>query len=151
MVKVRFLGSDKRILPEMSAKVAFLERAVLPGEDRARVALLPASIATRDGQSFVFVIAGEKVVQTAVKLGPRLGDMVEVLSGVKAGERIAVTKLEKLHDKSRVKMADKLPWGEPLRRWSSLPTSPRAIYVAASRYRSSPGSILTLLAANSWR
>jgi RND family efflux transporter MFP subunit len=107
MVKVRFLGSDKRILPEMSAKVAFLERAVLPGEDRARVALLPASIATRDGQSFVFVIAGEKVVQTAVKLGPRLGDMVEVLSGVKAGERIAVTKLEKLHDKSRVKMADK--------------------------------------------
>ena len=107
MVKVRFSDSDKRILPEMSAKVAFLERAVQPGEGRARVALLPASIARRDGKSFVFVIAGDKVVQTPVTLGPRLGDMVEVVSGVKAGERIAVNPLEKLHDKSRVKTAEK--------------------------------------------
>jgi HlyD family secretion protein len=107
MVKVRFLDRDSRVLPEMSAKVAFLERAVQPGEGKPRVALPPASIVTRDGKSFVFIVAGDKVVQAPVTLGPRIGDMVEVVSGVKAGERIAIKPLEKLHDKSRIKTAEK--------------------------------------------
>jgi len=107
MVKVRFLDRDPRVLPEMSAKVAFLERPVGPGEGRARVALAPAAVATRDGKSVVFVLQGDQVVQTPVTLGPRVGDQVEVVSGVKAGSRIAVKPLEKLHDQSRVKTAEK--------------------------------------------
>jgi RND family efflux transporter MFP subunit len=107
MVKVRFLDRDPRVLPEMSAKVAFLERPVQPGEGKPRIALQPASIVTRDGKSVVFVLRGDKVVETPVTLGPRIGDMVEVVSGVKAGERIAVKPLEKLHDQSRVKTAEK--------------------------------------------
>ncbi len=107
LVKVRFLDRDKRILPEMSAKVAFLERPVQAGEGRPRVALSPSAIASRDGKSFVFVIKGDRVVETPVALGPRLGDLVEVVSGVKAGERIAVKPLDKLHDQSRVKTAEK--------------------------------------------
>ena len=35
MVKVRFLDPDPRILPEMSAKVAFLSRSVNPEEQRS--------------------------------------------------------------------------------------------------------------------
>jgi HlyD family secretion protein len=107
MVKVQFVDRDKRVLPEMSAKVAFLERAVQPGEGKPRVAILPSSIATRDGKSFVFVITGDKVVQTPITLGPKIGDLVEVVSGVKAGERIAVKPLDKLHDQSRIKTAEK--------------------------------------------
>ena len=106
MVKVRFLDKDPRLLPEMSAKVAFLERPVQPGEGKPRVALPPASIAKRDGKSVVFVVAGNKVVQTPVTPGARLGDMVEV-AGVKAGERIAIKPLDKLHDQSRIKTAEK--------------------------------------------
>ena len=107
MVKVRFLDKDKRVLPEMSAKVAFLERPVRPGEGKPRVALPPASIASRDGKSFVFVLAGDKVTKTPVTPGARLGDLVEVVAGVKAGERIAVKPLDKLHDQSCVKTAEK--------------------------------------------
>ncbi|HBG07832.1 MAG: efflux transporter periplasmic adaptor subunit [Geobacteraceae bacterium GWC2_58_44] len=107
LVKVRFLDKDKRLLPEMSAKVAFLEREVQPGEGRPRVALPPASVAKRDGRDVVFVVTGDKAVQTPVTLGAKLGDMVEVLSGVKAGERIAVKPLDKLRDQGRVKTAEK--------------------------------------------
>jgi HlyD family secretion protein len=107
MVKVRFLDRDKRVLPEMSAKVAFLERPVGPGETKPRIALPPSAIVQRDGKSVVFVVQGDKAVQTTVTLGARVGDLVEVVSGVKAGERIATKPLEKLHDQSRVKTAEK--------------------------------------------
>ena len=107
MVKVRFLDKDPRILPEMSAKVAFLERPVGPGETKPRVALPPAAVVTRDGKSVVYLLKGDKVVQTPVVLGARIGDLVEVVSGVKAGERIATKPLEKLHDQSAIKTAEK--------------------------------------------
>jgi HlyD family secretion protein len=107
MVKVRFLDRDPRVLPEMSAKVAFLERPVGPGETKPRIALPPSAIVQRDGKSVVFVVQGDKAVQTPVTLGVRVGDLVEVVSGVKAGERIATRPLEKLRDQSRVKTAEK--------------------------------------------
>jgi len=107
MVKVRFLDKDARILPEMSAKVAFLERPVQAGEGKPRLALSPASIVSRDGRSTVFLVKGDRVLQTPVTLGPKIGDLVEVTAGLKAGERIAVKPLEKLHDQSRVKTAEK--------------------------------------------
>ena len=107
MVKVRFLDTDKRLLPEMSAKVAFLEREVQPGEAKPRVAIPPASVVRRDGREFVFLVSGDRVRQTPVTLGPKLGDMVEVVSGVKAGDRIATRPLDKLRDEARVKTAEK--------------------------------------------
>ncbi len=107
MVKVRFLDEDKRILPEMSAKVAFLERELKPGEGKPRVAIPPAAVVKRDGKELVFVVAGDRVRQTPVTLGGKLGDMVEVVSGIKAGDRIATKPLDKLKDQSRVKTAEK--------------------------------------------
>jgi HlyD family secretion protein len=107
MVKVRFLDKDSRILPEMSAKVAFLERPVRPGEAKPRVALPLSAIVSRDGRKVVFVVSGDRVVQRPVTLGERLGDMIEVISGVKGGERIAVKPLDKLHDQTRVNVPEK--------------------------------------------
>ena len=107
MVKVRFLDKDKRILPEMSAKVAFLERELKAEEKKPRVALPPSAIVKRDGRDVVFVVSGDRVVETPVKLGAKMGDMVEAVSGVKAGDRIAVKPLDKLRDDSRIKTAEK--------------------------------------------
>lgn len=44
MVKIRFLERDERIFPEMSAKVAFLEREALPEDKKARIVVNPAAI-----------------------------------------------------------------------------------------------------------
>ena len=107
MVKVRFLDRDPRVLPEMSAKVAFLERPVGPGEGKPRIALPPAAVVRRDGKSMVFVVRGTRVALASVTLGAREGDLVEVVSGVKPGERVATRPLEKLHDHALVKTAEK--------------------------------------------
>lgn len=107
MVKVRFLDKDKRLLPEMSAKVAFLERELKEGEGKPRIAIPPAAVVRRDGKDYVFKVAKDMAQQAPVTLGPKLGDLVEVTSGLKAGERIAIKPLEKLRDGGRVKTAEK--------------------------------------------
>jgi multidrug efflux pump subunit AcrA (membrane-fusion protein) len=52
LVKVRFVDKDERILPEMSAKVAFLSREVKKEEEKPRTALNFAAIFMRDGKSW---------------------------------------------------------------------------------------------------
>jgi RND family efflux transporter MFP subunit len=106
MVKVRFLEKDDRILPEMSARVAFLERPVSPDEERPRTAVNSQAIIDRGGKKIVFLIRKERVVETPVSTGQRLGDMTEVISGVKAGDRVVLKPLEKLKNGSRIKVAE---------------------------------------------
>jgi multidrug efflux pump subunit AcrA (membrane-fusion protein) len=106
-VKVRFLDKDARILPEMSAKVAFLERPVKKEEQQPKTAVSPAAIVTINGQKKVFLVKGDRVEAVEVKTGAQIGDAVEILSGVKAGEKIALKPLEKLKSGSKVKIAAK--------------------------------------------
>lgn len=107
LVKVRFTDRDSRILPEMSAKVAFLQRAVKPEEQKPLTALSPSAVLTRNGKKVVFLIKSERVSETPVTLGAQLGDMVEVTGGVKAGDRIVAKPIEGLRSGTRVKVTEK--------------------------------------------
>jgi len=64
-----------------------------------------AAMQYRYGVNRVFVIEGDKLAVRELKVGERLGDRIEVLSGVKAGEHIAVTDIEKLVDGMKVSVA----------------------------------------------
>jgi len=107
LVKVSFLQPAPRILPEMSAKVAFLERAVRSDEQRPKTVISRSAVVKQGDSSVVYLIKGDRVVATAVTLGAKLGDLIEVTAGVKAGDKLAVKPLEKLKDGSRIKSADK--------------------------------------------
>ena len=107
LVKIRFLKRDARILPEMSAKAAFLERPVLKEEQQPRTAINPAAVLSRDSRKSVYLVKGNRVVETEIRTGARIGDMVEVLSGVNAGDKVALKPLEKLKDGKRIKTAEK--------------------------------------------
>jgi RND family efflux transporter MFP subunit len=107
LVKVSFVDKDERVLPEMGAKVAFLQREVKPDEQKPRTALNPAAVITRNGKKEVFHIQKDKVVETPVTLGARIGDMVEVSAGLKTGDRVALKPLEKLNNGDRVKVIEK--------------------------------------------
>ena len=48
---------------------------------------------------------GSRVAETEVKAGGKLGDAVEVLEGLKAGERVVINPPGKIRDGSRVKLA----------------------------------------------
>ncbi|NVD71304.1 efflux RND transporter periplasmic adaptor subunit [Duganella sp. BJB1802] len=106
LVKVRFLDHDPRVLPDMSAKVAFLSKPVPPEDRQAVTAVQPAAIATRDGKPVVFVLDGEKVRQVPVTQGRKIGDLTEV-KGVKPGDKVVLAPDAKLHDGASVSLAKK--------------------------------------------
>ena len=107
MVKVKFLDKDKRVLPEMSAKVAFLERSLRPEELRPRIAVNSSSLITRGNQKYVFLIKGNTAIEKLVTTGEQLGEMTEVLSGVKPGDKIIMGPEDKIKNKTRIKIAEK--------------------------------------------
>ncbi len=107
MVKVRFLDKDKRVLPEMSAKVAFLSRPVTGDENRPRIALSQSAVINRRSHKEVFLVKGNGVVETPVSLGGPIGDMVEVLQGVKVGDVVVLNPPDRLKNGSKIKTEEK--------------------------------------------
>jgi len=106
LVKVRFLDKDNRILPEMSAKVAFLSRDIRPDEQEPRTALLKSAILADNDKHSVFLIHENRVKATPITVGDTFGDMVEVLSGVRPGDRVVLSPLDKIKDGSRIKIPE---------------------------------------------
>ena len=107
MVKVRFIDKDSRILPEMSAKVAFLSRPVKLEEQKPFTVINPHALVNRKSKNVAYVVKDNRVVETPVTVGKRLGDMLEVLGGVNAGDRVVVVTPEKLKDGTRIKIIEK--------------------------------------------
>ena len=107
MVKVRFIDKDSRILPEMSAKVAFLSRPVKSDEQKPRTALNRAALINRGEKKKVSLVKGDRIVETAVNLGPEIGDMIEVLDGVKAGDNVVLNPPNGLKNGSKIKVLEK--------------------------------------------
>ena len=107
MVRVQFIDKDPRILPEMSAKVAFLSRPVTAEDQRPRTALNQAALVAGKDKKTVFVVKGNKAIETPVTLGEKLGDMVEVLDGVKAGDQVVLSPPSRLRNGLTIKVAEK--------------------------------------------
>ncbi|MEG6504885.1 efflux RND transporter periplasmic adaptor subunit [Nitratidesulfovibrio sp. 1201_IL3209] len=110
MVKVAFDSLDPRVLPEMSARVAFLDRVPSEDERRARPAV-PATavrgegaVGDPSGGRAVFVVREGRVQRTPVRTGMALGDAVELLSGPAEGERVVADPPADLADGDRVRM-----------------------------------------------
>jgi RND family efflux transporter MFP subunit len=116
-----FIGKVSRISPAVNtATRAFPFEALVPNHDArlkpgtfARVHIesskldnvltLPyATMQYRYGVNRVFVIEGDKLVVRELKVGDRLGDRIEILSGVKAGEQVAATDVDNLTDGAKV-------------------------------------------------
>ena len=64
-----------------------------------------AALQYRYGVNRVFVLNGDHLVARELKIGERLGDRIEVVSGVKPGEMVAVTDVDKLADGLKVSVA----------------------------------------------
>jgi RND family efflux transporter MFP subunit len=107
MVKVRFIDKDSKVLPEMSAKVAFLSRQATAEEQRPRTAISQSSLVPKNGSERVFLVKDNRVVETPVSLGMRMGDMIEVLSGVKPGDQVVLNPSARLTNGSKIKVPEK--------------------------------------------
>ena len=104
LTKVKFLETDDRILPEMSAKVAFLSQPLEPGECQPRLTIPKAALVDREGRSSSYLVTGNRVKLVPVTAGLTLNDLVEIASGLKEGDRVVLNPPASLHDGSRVKV-----------------------------------------------
>jgi RND family efflux transporter MFP subunit len=121
-----FTGSVSRISPAVNtATRAFPFEALVPNKDAvlkpgtfARVHIesgkvddvltLPyATLQYRYGVNRVFVIEGDKLVARELKIGERIGDRVEIISGVQAGDRVASNDVDKLVDGMKIAVGKK--------------------------------------------
>jgi RND family efflux transporter MFP subunit len=116
-----FVGKVSRISPAVNtATRAFPFEALVPNKDAvlkpgtfARVhiesgkldevmTLSYSALQYRYGVNRVFVVDNDKLIVRELKVGDRIGDRIEILSGVSAGDRVAVTDVEKLADGTKV-------------------------------------------------
>ncbi len=88
-VKVAFLDADEKILPDLSARVAFTSEATRAGSSRSRVVIPKAAVANLDGKTGVFRILDGEVRFTPVEIGGDVQGQVEVTRGLQGGERLA--------------------------------------------------------------
>jgi HlyD family secretion protein len=106
LVKVRFVDKDPRVLPDMSAKVAFLSKPV-PAEDKTPVtAVQPTAIVQRNGTNVVFVVKDHTVQEVAVTPGRKIGELVQV-SAVNPGDKLVINPSETLKNGMKISVAKK--------------------------------------------
>lgn len=104
MVKVNFNHLDSRILPEMSAKVAFLSREVSERERNARLAVNRKAVIEKSGRRYVFVVRQGRAYQTEVTTQDTFGDMIEIKSGASSGDKVVLNPPSRLSNGARVKI-----------------------------------------------
>ena len=94
LVRIGFKQLDPRILPDMGVKVTFLREADTAATPVAQaVTLVPqGAVKTDNGNTFVFLLAPQNTVERrAVKIGGTDGDRMEVLAGLKGGDRVVMS------------------------------------------------------------
>ncbi len=106
LTKIKFLETDDRILPEMSAKVAFLSRPLEPAESRPRLSVPKGALVTRDDRTFAFLISGPRVKLVPVTLGAATENLMEITGGLKEGDKVVLNPPASLKDGSRVKVKE---------------------------------------------
>jgi HlyD family secretion protein len=109
MTKIRFIEQDRKVLPEMSAKVHFLSpqshqevnNQNTAGE-KPFLAVDKKAIVTRNERTSVFVIRDGRAEERPVTTGRRTGDLTEVVTGVSAGDQVILHPAESISSGSKV-------------------------------------------------
>ena len=106
MVKIAFDSLEPAVLPEMSSKVAFLSRPLRRDEEQPRLAVNPKALLPQNGKLVAYVLKDQKVQAVAVEVGPKLGDLVEVLAGLQEGDKVVLQPPANLHSGDRVQVKE---------------------------------------------
>jgi RND family efflux transporter MFP subunit len=107
-VKVSIDDHDPRILPEMGAKVDFLEPApkttgsVAPV--RATIRVPAAAVKNESGTSVVWIVRDGRLTKRVVTTGPVSGGFLEVRSGLNGGEQLLTAGVDAPSEGMKVKV-----------------------------------------------
>jgi multidrug efflux pump subunit AcrA (membrane-fusion protein) len=105
-VRIGFDALDPRILPDMGVKVSFLEdRGDQPVAAAATPSVrVPSAAVIKDGDTtFVWRIQNDELERVAVRTGGERDGMIEVLSGIAAGDVLVAKPVDGLAEGRSVK------------------------------------------------
>ncbi len=113
LVKIRFDAIDRRVLPDMSAKVVFLERPLSEAERKPIIAVSRQAILEEEGKQWLYLVEGDRVKKIPLTLpasatpassgsNPAAGDLVPV-ANLKPGQRVVI-RPGRLADGQRIKI-----------------------------------------------
>jgi RND family efflux transporter MFP subunit len=89
--------------PEALLKPGTFARVHVESDRVDDVLTLPyAALQYRYGVNRVFVVSGDGLAMRELQVGDRMGERIEIVSGVKEGEPVAVTDVDSLNDGDRV-------------------------------------------------
>ncbi|MGE0861787.1 MAG: efflux RND transporter periplasmic adaptor subunit [Gammaproteobacteria bacterium] len=105
MAKVRFVDRDARVLPDMSARVAFLSAPLDPAQQAPRTVVPASAVVERDGRALVFRVAGDHVEAVALAADGSLAGLRETGDALEPGEKVVNNPPQGLVDGARVRLA----------------------------------------------
>lgn len=98
LVVEALVANDSGVLKPGSFATARIEQ----GSERPGILVPKDAVRTVSGTSRVYVIAGDSAEERIVTVGQSVDELVEITTGLKAGETVATSNVEKLADGSRV-------------------------------------------------
>lgn len=106
MVKIGFKEYDKRVLPEMSAKVLFLKEAVSKSveEEKPSLVIPKTAVVKRNGNSIVYKVMDDRAVEVIVSTGKDFTSFVEITSGLENGDQIINNVTDDISNGSKVRV-----------------------------------------------
>jgi RND family efflux transporter MFP subunit len=105
-VRIALDQKDARILPEMGVRVSFLTEPSQDSGGKPAVGVtLPGNAVQGTGATgTVFVVHDDTLERRAVRLGAAGSDGITILSGLTAGERVAVGDFNQLKDGAKIRV-----------------------------------------------
>ena len=107
-VRIGFEKLEPQILPDMGIKVRFLDdQPVQPVATQGPRIRVPAvAVQKVEGESYVWVVSGERVERRAVTLGPESEGTIEIRAGVNSGDELVSPVVQGLVDGGKVKLKE---------------------------------------------
>jgi membrane fusion protein (multidrug efflux system) len=81
---------------------SFATARIEQGSERPGILVPKTAVRTVSGTSRVYVIAGERAEERIVTIGQPVDDLIEITTGLKIGENVATSNVEKLSDGAHV-------------------------------------------------
>lgn len=110
VVKVKFADDPENALPEMSARVSFLSKAIADDalKEAPKRVVASDAVVDRGGQKVVFAIEGGKLRAFPVKVGPPVGaSAIELVDGPAPGVKVVAKPTADTAEGQRIKETDK--------------------------------------------
>jgi RND family efflux transporter MFP subunit len=107
-VRIGFEKLEPQILPDMGIKVRFLDdQPVQPVSTQGPRIRVPAvAVQKVEGESYVWVVSGERVERRAVTIGPESEGTIEIRAGVNSGDELVSPVVQGLVDGGKVRLKE---------------------------------------------